>query len=126
MTDSVSQITGPVLDAESTNDLRPVLSGTGTPNERHYHLATRWVQASRRPWAALRWTVTVTGAGVLRSNIGEGTHEYTATATDEAGNESVPSAGITITVDTLAPDTPVISDIAGAQNGGPLTTPHRP
>ncbi|MGU0056349.1 Ig-like domain-containing protein [Enterobacter hormaechei] len=36
------------------------------------------------------------------SNIGEGTHEYTATATDEAGNESVPSAGITITVDTLA------------------------
>ncbi|WP_163434640.1 Ig-like domain-containing protein, partial [Escherichia coli] len=58
-------------------------------------------------------------------NIGEGTHEYTATATDEAGNESVPSAGITITVDTLAPDTPVISDIAGAQNGGSTndTTP---
>uniref|UniRef100_UPI00123A0A8C hypothetical protein n=1 Tax=Enterobacter bugandensis TaxID=881260 RepID=UPI00123A0A8C len=57
--------------------------------------------------------------------IGEGTHEYTATATDEAGNESVPSAGITITVDTHAPDTPTISDIAGAQNGGSTndTTP---
>ncbi|MCM8103296.1 Ig-like domain-containing protein [Enterobacter hormaechei] len=33
VTDSVSQITGPVLDGESTNDPRPVLSGTGTPND---------------------------------------------------------------------------------------------
>lgn len=67
-------------------------------------------------------SVTVDGSGNWswrpESNIGEGTHQYTATATDEAGNESLPSTGITITVDTLAPDTPLIGSIGGAQNGG--------
>ncbi|HCM9221685.1 TPA: BapA prefix-like domain-containing protein [Enterobacter hormaechei subsp. steigerwaltii] len=124
VTDSVSQITGPVLDGESTNDPRPVLSGTGTPND----VITIYDQVSTGEPQAVG-SVTVDGNGNWswrpESNIGEGTHEYTATATDEAGNESVPSAGITITVDTLAPDTPVISDIAGAQNGGSTndTTP---
>ncbi len=122
VTDSVSQITGPVLDGESTNDPRPVLSGTGTPND----VITIYDQVGTGEPQAVG-SVTVDGNWSWRpeSNIGEGTHEYTATATDEAGNESVPSAGITITVDTLAPDTPVISDIAGAQNGGSTndTTP---
>ncbi|MDX7024258.1 hypothetical protein SJ090_23685, partial [Enterobacter cloacae] len=31
---------------------------------------------------------------------------------------SAPSTGITITVETLAPDTPVISAVAGEPNGG--------
>ncbi|WP_448657140.1 BapA/Bap/LapF family large adhesin [Enterobacter hormaechei] len=124
VTDSVSQITGPVLDGESTNDPRPVLSGTGTPND----VITIYDQVGTGEPQAVG-SVTVDGNGNWswrpENNIGEGTHEYTATATDEAGNESVPSAGITITVDTLAPDTPVISDIAGAQNGGSTndTTP---
>ncbi|ELC0818747.1 TPA: BapA prefix-like domain-containing protein [Enterobacter hormaechei subsp. steigerwaltii] len=124
VTDSVSQITGPVLDGESTNDPRPVLSGTGTPND----VITIYDQVGTGEPQAVG-SVTVDGNGNWswrpEDNIGEGTHEYTATATDEAGNESVPSAGITITVDTLAPDTPVISDIAGAQNGGSTndTTP---
>ncbi|EPK0707241.1 BapA/Bap/LapF family large adhesin [Enterobacter hormaechei] len=124
VTDSVSQITGPVLDGESTNDPRPVLSGTGTPND----VITIYDQVGTGEPQAVG-SVTVDGNGNWswrpESNIGEGTHEYTATATDEAGNESVPSAGITITVDTLAPDTPTISDIAGAQNGGSTndTTP---
>ncbi|KAE8274844.1 Ig-like domain-containing protein, partial [Enterobacter sp. C6] len=33
VTDSVTQITGPVPDGGTTNDPRPVLSGTGTPND---------------------------------------------------------------------------------------------
>lgn len=113
-----------MLDGESTNDPRPVLSGTGTPND----VITIYDQVGTGEPQAVG-SVTVDGNGNWswrpENNIGEGTHEYTATATDEAGNESVPSAGITITVDTLAPDTPVISDIAGAQNGGSTndTTP---
>ncbi len=124
VTDSVSQITGPVLDGESTNDPRPVLSGTGTPND----VITIYDQVGTGEPQAVG-SVTVDGNGNWswrpESNIGEGTHEYTATATDEAGNESVPSTGITITVDTLAPDTPTISAIGGAQNGGSTneTTP---
>ncbi|NQF21655.1 hypothetical protein FCI58_21200, partial [Enterobacter hormaechei] len=116
VTDSVSQITGPVLDGESTNDPRPVLSGTGTPND----VITIYDQVGTGEPQAVG-SVTVDGNGNWswrpESNIGEGTHEYTATATDEAGNESVPSAGITITVDTLAPNTPVISAVGGVQNG---------
>ncbi|OAE47742.1 Ig-like domain repeat protein [Enterobacter cloacae] len=124
VTDSVSQITGPVADGGSTNDPRPVLSGTGTPND----VITIYDQVGTGAPQAVG-SVTVDGNGNWtwrpESNIGEGTHEYTATATDESGNESVPSAGITITVDTLDPTTPVISDIAGAQNGGSTndTTP---
>ena len=121
VTDSVSQITGPVADGETTNDPRPVLSGTGTPND----VITIYDSRDGGTTTTAVGTVTVDGNGNWswrpESNIGEGTHEYTATATDEAGNESDPSTGITITVDTIAPDTPAISAIGGAQNGGSTT-----
>ncbi len=71
VTDSVSQITGPVDNGGTTNDPRPVLSGTGTPND-VITIYDRWVQASRRPWAASRWMVAVTGAGVLRATLAKG------------------------------------------------------
>ncbi|MGC0267629.1 Ig-like domain-containing protein, partial [Enterobacter hormaechei] len=117
VTDSVSQITGPVDNGGTTNDPRPVLSGTGTPND----VITIYDQVGTGEPQAVG-SVTVDGSGNWswrpESNIGEGTHQYTATATDEAGNESLPSTGITITVDTLAPDTPLIGSIGGAQNEG--------
>ncbi|QLA69550.1 BapA prefix-like domain-containing protein [Enterobacter pasteurii] len=124
VTDSVSQITGPVADGGSTNDPRPVLSGTGTPND----VITIYDQVGTgEPQAVGSVTVDGNGNWTWRpdANVGEGTHEYTATATDEAGNESAPSAGISITVDTVAADTPTISAIGGAQNGGSTsdTTP---
>lgn len=100
---------------ETTRDTTPTLSGTGNPGD----------------------TVTIyngtdkIGDAVVDGNgnwswrpesaIDEGSHEFTATATDEAGNVSDPSTGITITVDTLAPDTPVIGAIAGEPNGGVTT-----
>ena len=120
ITDSVSQITGPVADGETTNDPRPVLSGTGTPND----VITIYDSVDGGTPAAVG-TVTVDGNGNWswrpESAIDEGSHEFTATATDEAGNVSAPSTGITITVDTLAPDTPVIGAIAGEPNGGVTT-----
>ncbi|MGK8542453.1 BapA/Bap/LapF family large adhesin [Enterobacter cloacae] len=120
ITDSVSQITGPVADGETTNDPRPVLSGTGTPND----VITIYDSVDGGTPAAVG-TVTVDGNGNWswrpESAIDEGSHEFTATATDEAGNVSDPSTGITITVDTLAPDTPVIGAIAGEPNGGVTT-----
>ncbi|HHU4045151.1 TPA: BapA/Bap/LapF family large adhesin [Enterobacter cloacae] len=120
ITDSVSQITGPVADGETINDPRPVLSGTGTPND----VITIYDSVDGGTPAAVG-TVTVDGNGNWswrpESAIDEGSHEFTATATDEAGNVSAPSTGITITVDTLAPDTPVIGAIAGEPNGGVTT-----
>jgi VCBS repeat-containing protein len=123
VTDSVTQITGPVPDGGTTNDPRPVLSGTGTPND--VINITDTVNGT----STIVGTVTVDSNGNWSwrpgSNITEGSHAYTATATDEAGNVSAASPAITITVDTIAPDTPVISTVGGALDGG-FTTDSTP
>ena len=46
------------------------------------------------------------------SGVAEGSHTYTAKATDAAGNESEPSSAVTVTVDTEAPSVPVIGSPA--------------
>ncbi|MGU9933606.1 BapA/Bap/LapF family large adhesin [Enterobacter asburiae] len=119
VTDSVTQITGPVPDGGTTNDPRPVLSGTGTPND----VINITDTVNGTPTVVGTVTVDSSGNWSWRpdSNIGEGSHAYTATATDEAGNVSDPSPAITIIVDTLAPDTPVISAVGGEPNGGYIT-----
>ncbi|HGH4635947.1 TPA: BapA/Bap/LapF family large adhesin [Enterobacter bugandensis] len=119
ITDSVSQITGPVPDGGTTNDPRPVLSGTGTAND----VINITDTVNGTPTIVGTVTVDSNGNWSWRpdSNIGEGSHVYTATATDEAGNVSDPSPAITITVDTVAPDVPSISAVGGEANGGYIT-----
>ncbi|ENK7105546.1 BapA prefix-like domain-containing protein [Enterobacter kobei] len=119
ITDSVSQVTGPVPDGGTTNDPRPVLSGTGTAND----VINITDTVNGIPTVVGTVTVDSTGNWSWRpdSNIGEGSHIYTATATDEAGNVSAASPAITITVDTVAPDTPVISAVGGEPSGGFIT-----
>lgn len=119
ITDSVSQVTGPVPDGGTTNDPRPVLSGTGTAND----VINITDTVNGIPTVVGTVTVDSTGNWSWRpdSNIGEGSHVYTATATDEAGNVSAASPAITITVDTVAPDTPVISAVGGEPSGGFIT-----
>ena len=119
VTDSVTQITGPVLNGGTTNDPRPVLSGTGTPND----VINITDTVNGTPTVVGTVTVDSNGNWSWRpgSDIAEGSHVYTATATDEAGNVSDQSSAITIIVDTLAPDTPVISAVDGAPDGGFIT-----
>ena len=119
ITDSVSQVTGPVPDGGTTNDPRPVLSGTGTAND----VINITDTVNGIPTVVGTVTVDSTGNWSWRpdSNIGEGSHVYTATATDEAGNVSAASPAITITVDTVAPDTPLISAVGGEPSGGFIT-----
>ncbi|MDU1108389.1 MAG: Ig-like domain-containing protein, partial [Enterobacter sp.] len=96
-----------------------VLSGTGTPND------VINITDTVNGISTVVGTVTVDSSGNWSwrpgSDIDEGSHAYTATATDEAGNVSDPSPAITIIVDTLAPDTPVISAVGGEPNGGYIT-----
>ena len=56
-------------------------------------------------------TVTASGTGAWSAplTVAEGTHNYTAFATDAAGNVSPASATRTITVDTAAPAAPTIT-----------------
>lgn len=119
VTDSVTQITGPVPNGGTTNDPRPVLSGTGTPND----VINITDTVNGTPTVVGTVTVDSNGNWSWRpgSDIAEGSHAYTATATDEAGNVSDPSSAITIIVDTLAPATPAISAVGGEPNGGYIT-----
>ncbi len=55
--------------------------------------------------ASGNWTFTPTTA------LTDGSHSLTATATDATGNVSTASSAFTLTVDTDAPATPVISTV---------------
>ena len=81
------------------------VSGTAEPNST--------VQLSEG--TASKGSTTVSGTGnwsILLSGITEGSHTYTAKATDTAGNTSAESNPRTVTVDTTAPDAPVITSPA--------------
>jgi hypothetical protein len=57
------------------------------------------------------WSLTLTG-------VGDGSHGYTARATDAAGNTSAASAGVTVTVDGTPPDTSIDSGPSGTVASG--------
>ena len=73
--------------------------------------------------ATTRGTATATGGNwtVTINIVADGTHSYVATARDAAGNTSGNSNTRTITVDTLAPNAPVIGGSNGAQNSSTVT-----
>ncbi|AZV31392.1 hypothetical protein CU110_08525 [Cobetia sp. ICG0124] len=48
----------------------------------------------------------------------EGDQTFSVTATDAAGNVSAPSADFTLTVDTTAPDAPVLTETDGETANG--------
>ena len=58
-------------------------------------------------------TANISGAwSFVASQLTDGTHSFTAVATDAAGNTSQASAAISVTVDTVAPNSPVITSDA--------------
>ena len=66
-------------------------------------------------------TVSANANGAWSNTTGaltDGTHNFTATATDAQGNTSAASAALAVTVDTVAAAAPVISsDFAGHWDG---------
>ncbi|ONY17870.1 hypothetical protein A8F23_29175, partial [Burkholderia cenocepacia] len=58
------------------------------------------------------WTFTPTTA------LGEGAHSLTVTATDTAGNVSVPSTAFNVTIDTTAPAIPTVNATDGTSLSG--------
>ncbi|MDM2851153.1 Ig-like domain-containing protein [Citrobacter sp. Cpo074] len=110
--DNTAPTTGPISNGQISNESRPALSGTGEIG------ATITVLSDGQPIGT-----TIVGAGgswsfTPSAALGNGQHTLTVTATDSAGNTSLPSGGFTYTVDTMAPTAPVITQVA--DDVGPL------
>lgn len=111
--------TGPLVSGQTTNDKQPLLSGTAEANT----TVTLYDNGS------LLGTTTTNGAGawtfVPASALGEGSHTFTATSTDAAGNVGAISGNFSLVIDSVAPTLPVlvtvVDDVAGGVFNGPLT-----
>ncbi|WP_035065256.1 Ig-like domain repeat protein, partial [Nitratidesulfovibrio termitidis] len=103
--DDVAPVTGTVQDGDVTNDNQPTLSGTGEPGSVITIHDGDEVIGSVTVGEDGTWSFTPD------TPLTDGDHTITVTATDPAGNESAPSDPITVTVDTQAPDAPVIGGI---------------
>ena len=102
-------ITGP-KDGDITKDDQVTVTGTGEPNSTVTVKDGDKVVCEATADKDGNWTCDVT--------LGDGDHTLTAVATDEAGNESEPSEPVTITVDTKAPDAPVVDPSNGSEVTG--------
>jgi DNA-binding transcriptional regulator YdaS (Cro superfamily) len=98
-----------------TNDSTPTFTGTADPDS----------AISLRRGGVEVATGTANGAGVWTITDGtgpaDGTYTYTAVATDPAGNESSESAGLSVTIDTLAPAVSPPDLNAGSDSGSSST-----
>ena len=68
---------------------------------------------------------TADGSGnwsITAGTLGQGTHSVTAKATNLAGNVSVASAALSVTIDTAAPAAPSTPDLTAASDSGASNT----
>jgi hypothetical protein len=91
----VRQVNGTAV-AAATNAQSVSLSGTAEAGATVHVLDNGTEVASTTADENGNWSVTATG-------LADGTHDFTTTVTDEAGNESAASAARRVTVDTAAP-----------------------
>ena len=99
-----------VSDSDNlTCDNTPTFDATGSP---YFRLYRDGVQISG-DYQADSYTV---------SSQLDGTYEYTATAVDAAGNESAPSAALSVTIFTVAPAAPLTPDLRADSDTGTSDT----
>ncbi|KNC06099.1 hypothetical protein AC791_19155 [Klebsiella sp. RIT-PI-d] len=125
--DDVGSVTGPLVSGRTTDDTQPTFSGRGEPGST-LRLFDNGVDIGGTTVAASGdWSLT------LATALASGLHSITATLTDAAGNTSALSAPFTLTVDTTAPDVPIIvsitddiAPITGIVGNGAATNDARP
>uniref|UniRef100_UPI0006886841 Ig-like domain-containing protein n=1 Tax=Leminorella grimontii TaxID=82981 RepID=UPI0006886841 len=112
--DDVGDVTGNIAPNGVTDDTRPDITGSGKAGStiKIYDGAT--LLGSTTVASDGSWSFTPA------SDLGQGAHSITATATDLAGNVSNPTSAFAFTIDTVAPTAPVINsalDDVGAIQG---------
>ncbi|WP_034457336.1 BapA/Bap/LapF family large adhesin [Buttiauxella noackiae] len=98
--DDTGTVTGPVANNQATNDTLPTLNGTAEAGSTVaiYDNGTFVTNVTASGTGAWTYTPTVP--------LPEGSHSFTVTATDLAGNTSAPSLAAAILVDTTPPALP--------------------
>ncbi|MDH2375528.1 Ig-like domain-containing protein, partial [Cobetia sp. 3AK] len=100
-------VTGELASGDSTDDTTPTLTGTAEAGSSVAIYDGETLLDTVTADADGNWSVT------LSDPLAEGDHSLTAVATDAAGNESDPSEVIELTVDTTAPEAPVLEETDG-------------
>ncbi len=108
-------ITGNPVSGQLTNDATPTLNGRGEAG------ATINVYLDGNPASIGTTTVNSDGTWSFtpQTPLANGSHTFTLSATDPAGNSSAVSSGFVLTIDTTPPAAPVIASVA--DNTAPVT-----
>ena len=113
---TISPDTGSSATDRITDDATPTLHGTAE--------AGSTVMLYDTDGTTVLATTTADGSGdwsVATSTLTNGSHSITARATDVAGNVSVASAALSVTIDTIAPAAPVIAVTISPDTGSSAT-----
>lgn len=99
-----------------TNDATPTLSGTAESGST--------VTLYDTDGTTVLGTGIATGGNyaITVSTLSDGSHTITAKATDVAGNDSVVSSGISLTIDATAPNAPSSPDLTASSDSGSSNT----
>ena len=108
---------------DMTNDNAPTVSGTAEADAT-VTLFDGAVAVGSGVATGGAWTITTT-------LLSDGAHNFTAAATDAAGNVSAASGALAVTVDTTSPATPSTPDLVAASDSGSsdsddITNDHTP
>lgn len=108
-------ITGNLVSGQLTNDATPTLNGRGEAG------ATINVYLDGNPASIGTTTVNSDGTWSFtpQTPLANGSHTFTLSATDQAGNSSAVSSGFVLTIDATPPAAPVIASVA--DNTAPVT-----
>jgi VCBS repeat-containing protein len=105
----------PLTNGQLTKDSQPTLNGTSEANATITIKDGTTVLGTATANASGAWSFTPAAP------LGQGSHTLTVTATDVAGNTSNPSSSFVVTVDSVAPNAPVILTVT--DNTAPVTGP---
>src|SRR5262245_13061099 len=111
VTDDVAPVTGGLTNGDTTNDATPTIAGTAPANQLVAIYDGGTFLGSATADGLGQWTLTPAAP------LADGSHTFTATVSDVAGNEGTPSNAFIITIDATPPsavvDITAITDDTG-------------